>query len=106
MCLSPNDLDFRYGSEADIKALIRHVRFALKSGHAQSGHQCLLSANSGSCTAPGSSENLLVLEKSDYAAHDVIACSLVPRSSTVAWHWIFSWLRGRLRIRKTHLVAK
>ena len=37
MCLSPNDLDFRYGSLADIGARIRDVRFTPKSGHAQRG---------------------------------------------------------------------
>ena len=57
-------------------------------------------------TAVLDSRSSLVLEKSDYAAHDVIACSLVPRSSTVAWHRIFSCLLGCFRIRKTRVVAK
>src|SRR5206468_11938605 len=34
----------RYGSLADTRAQIGNVRFALKSGHAESPHQCLLSA--------------------------------------------------------------
>ena len=37
----------RFGSLADIRAWIRHVRFTLKSGHAQSGHQCQLGAMNG-----------------------------------------------------------
>ena len=37
----------RFGSKADIRAAISHVRFAPKSGHVRCTHRCLLSANSG-----------------------------------------------------------
>jgi len=37
----------RFGSLADIRADMRHVRFIPISGHAHRRHQCLLSANSG-----------------------------------------------------------
>ena len=36
MCLSPNDLDFRYGSLADIREHIGDVRFTLESRHTDS----------------------------------------------------------------------
>src|SRR5262249_34189725 len=39
--------NFRFGSLADIREWIRDVRFTPESGHAQSRHRCLLSANSG-----------------------------------------------------------
>ena len=41
-----------FGSLADVRAWIRHVRFTLKSGHAQSRYQCLQSANSGHLQSP------------------------------------------------------
>ena len=45
-------------------------------------------------------KNLLVLEKSDYVAHDVIACSLVPGSLTASRRRSFAWRVGSFRTKK------
>ena len=40
-------INVRLGSKADVRSLMRDVRFALKSRHNRRQHQCPLSANSG-----------------------------------------------------------
>ncbi len=39
--------DVRFGSKADIRACVGHVRFTPESGHSQRRLRCPLSANSG-----------------------------------------------------------
>ena len=47
-----------------------------------------------------------VFEKSDYAAHDVIARSLVPGSLISAGHRGFALLFDTVRVVKAHAIAK
>src|SRR5262245_27508328 len=45
--ISQCDSDVRFGSKADIRKAIGHVRFTPESGHVRCKSQCLLWANSG-----------------------------------------------------------